>query len=197
MKWYKHDPTAFLEGVIGLTAEERGFYITLIDLLYARDGQEVRDELVCKAMGCVPQVWRRVKGRLTACGKVREVDGTLMANRVEATLKEASFSGVSGVVLKSRSAKINGLTGERQPPRYQNPEYTSYVAAVGESQKRKTKRKNRSARSLATALNGGALTREPDSEPAEPKQVGKKNPEQMSLAEINAVWLGKNQTREE
>ena len=61
MKWYKHDPAAFLEGVIGLTAEERGFYITLIDLLYARDGHNVTDELVCSAMRCNPRTWRAVK----------------------------------------------------------------------------------------------------------------------------------------
>ena len=133
MKWYKHDPSAFLEGVIGLTAEERGFYITLIDLLYARDGHDVRDELVCSAMGCNPRTWRAVKRRLIACGKVREVDGELTANRVERTLNEARTK----VELKPGLAKINGLANQHDSPRIQNPEYTSYVAAVGESKKRK------------------------------------------------------------
>jgi hypothetical protein len=157
MKWYKHDPTAFLEGVFGLTAEERGFYITLIDLLYARDGHDVRDELVCSAMACNPRTWRAVKRRLMACGKVREIDGELTANRVERTLNEARMK----LELKPESSKINGLVSQHDSPRIQSLEYTSYVAAVGESQKRKKKRKDRSARSLASALNGGALTREP------------------------------------
>ena len=66
MKWYKHDPAAFLEGVTGLTAQERGFYITLINLLYARDGHAVRDELVCSAMGCNPR--NVASGKSTAYG---------------------------------------------------------------------------------------------------------------------------------
>ena len=157
MKWYKHDPAAFLEGVFGLTAEERGFYITLIDLLYARDGHDVRDELVCSAMACNPRTWRVVKRRLIACGKVREVDGELTANRVELVLNEARMKGQLG----TRSFEINGLQKEQKSPRIQNPEYTSYVAAVGESQKRKKKTKNRSAGSLATARTEGALARQP------------------------------------
>lgn len=165
MKWYKHDPTAFLEGVIGLTAEERGFYITVIDLLYARDGHDVRDELVCQAMACNPRTWRVIKRRLIACGKVREVDGELTANRVERVLNEARMKGQLG----ARSFEINGLQKEQESPRIQK-EYTSYVAAVDESQKRKKKRKDRSARSLASALNGGALTREPKTS-AKPTEI--------------------------
>src|SRR5262245_282787 len=70
MRWYKHDPAAALEGFIGLSAEERGFYITLIDLCYARAPHGfVTDELVVKAMACDPRVWRRVKAALVAKGK--------------------------------------------------------------------------------------------------------------------------------
>ena len=156
MKWYKHDPAAFLEGVTGLTAQERGFYITLINLLYARDGHAVRDELVCSAMGCNPRTWRAVKARLMACGKVREVDGNLTANRVEWVLNQARMKGQLG----GGSANINGLAEEQNSPRIQK-EYTSYVAAVEESQKRKKGGKNSSARSLASALNGGARASEP------------------------------------
>jgi hypothetical protein len=94
MKWVKWDPAAFLEGVIGLSAEERGFYITLISLQYARaphNHHNVTDELVVKAMGCYPQVWRRVKAKLIACGKVRETDGKLTSNRVDTEVVSAEF----------------------------------------------------------------------------------------------------------
>ena len=157
MKWYKHDPAAFLEGVMGLTAEERGFYITLIDLLYARDGYDVQDELVCSAMGCNPRTWRVVKRRLMACGKVREVDGQLTANRVELVLNEARMKGQLG----AKSFEINGLEKEQKSPRSRKKEYTSFLTAARESEKRKKQRKNRSARSLATARIGGALARSP------------------------------------
>lgn len=51
------------------------------------------------------------------------------------------------------------------------------------------KQQNGSARSLA-ALPAGALTREPDNEPDEGKQVADKKPEERTLAEINDVWRG-------
>ena len=81
----------------------------------------------------------------------------MTANRVEWVLNEARMKGQLGI----RSFEINGLQKRAKIPQIQNPEYTSYVAAVGESHKRKKKKKNRSARSLASALNGGALTRSP------------------------------------
>jgi len=49
----------------------------------------------------------------------------------------------------------------------------------------------KSARSLATAPDGGALTRSPQTEPAEPKRTAEKKPEDMTLAEINAIRYGK------
>jgi hypothetical protein len=61
----------------------------------------------------------------------------------------------------ARSFDINGLQKEQKSPRTRKKEYTSYVAALEESHNQKKKRKNRSARSLASALNGGALTRSP------------------------------------
>src|SRR5258707_11442459 len=91
MKWYPRDPAAALEGMIGFTAEERGYYNTLLDLLYARaPNGTVTDDLVVSAMKERPQVWRRVKRRLMEKGKVREgTDGTLTANRVETTVQTA------------------------------------------------------------------------------------------------------------
>lgn len=107
MKWYARDPSAWLAGVIGLDAEERGFYDTIIDLLYARDGKDVTDALVCQAMGCRPQVWRRVKPRLIAAGKITETAGKLMANRVETTLQTATkLMGMRG--------GFGGQNGENQ-----------------------------------------------------------------------------------
>lgn len=92
MKWCPFDPAAFLEGVIGLDAEERGFYITVIALCYARAPRtDVRDELVIGAMACRPQVWRRVKKSLILKEKVHETDGKLTANRVQTTLQTAAI----------------------------------------------------------------------------------------------------------
>jgi Protein of unknown function (DUF1376). len=90
MKWVKFDPAAFNDGVIGLSFEERGAYITLISLQYARaPAIQVTDELVIRAAACRPQVWRRIKKSLITKGKVRETDGKLTANRVEDEVKTA------------------------------------------------------------------------------------------------------------
>ena len=103
MKWYKRDPAAALEGMIGLTAEERGYYNTLLDLLYAHAPRsDVTDVLVIKAMAERPQVWRRVKAKLIAKGKVRETDGKLTANRVETEVKLARNLMDNMVVLNTR-----------------------------------------------------------------------------------------------
>jgi len=114
MKWYKHDPAAFLEGCIGLNAEERGFYITLLDLLYARaPNGGVIDRLVVDAMACRPQVWRRVKASLIAKGKVRDGPDGLTANRVETTVQTAvklmSNRTRSGRVSALKRGELNGL----------------------------------------------------------------------------------------
>lgn len=101
MKWYKRDPSAALAGMVGLDAEERGFYNTLLDLLYARDG-DVTDELVIKAMACRPQVWRRVKARLIEKGKVRETGAKLTANRVEKELETAAKLITNMTALRQR-----------------------------------------------------------------------------------------------
>jgi uncharacterized protein YdaU (DUF1376 family) len=117
MKWYCHDPAAFLEGCIGLNAEERGFYITLLDLIYARaPNNGVTDELVVKAMACRPQVWRRVKASLIAKGKVWDAEGQLAANRVETTLQTAAKLMAnrtrSGRVSALKRAEIKHLSGQ-------------------------------------------------------------------------------------
>jgi len=114
MKWYPHDPSAALAGMIGLTVEERGAYYTLMDLQYARaPHNDVTDELVVKALAVRPQVWRRLKATLMAKGKVHETDGKLSANRVETELKLASNRIDKKVVSDTTSAKINELDGLR------------------------------------------------------------------------------------
>jgi len=119
VKWYKHDPNAALAGMIGLTVEERGAYYTLIDLLYARaPHNDVTDQLVIKALGCRPQVWRRLKGGLTAKGKVHETDGKLSANRVETEVKLAVNRIDNMRVLRARQLEKQALSSggaERRP----------------------------------------------------------------------------------
>jgi uncharacterized protein YdaU (DUF1376 family) len=168
MKWYKHDPNAALAGMFGLSVEERGAYYTLIDLLYARDGGGVTDELVCGALACHGRTWNALKKRLIGKGKIWvQADGTLMAKRVENALKESrNFSEKQAKLARKRwhSEENQELTkchaGNASTPT-PTIETSSFLTAARESKKRKRKIKNRTARSLASALPSGALTREP------------------------------------
>src|SRR5580765_3396112 len=103
--WYKRDPDAALAGMIGLTMEERGAYNTLIDLLYARNGDVPNDDrYMARAQQCAPQMWRRVRDRLIAKDKIWiKEDGKLGANRVKTTLEEAEkFSESQSLKAKKR-----------------------------------------------------------------------------------------------
>lgn len=114
MKWYKRDPAAALEGMLGLSGEERGYYNTLLDLLYARaPNGDVTDELVVKAMGERPQVWRRVKAALIAKGKVRETAGKLTANRVETEVKLAGYRRGLTTSLEDRNKKKQQVNDDK------------------------------------------------------------------------------------
>ncbi len=128
MKWYKHDPSAALAGMIGLTVEERGAYYTLIDLLYARAPHNtVTDDLVIKALAVRPQTWQRLKASLIHKGKVHELaDGSLMANRVQTTVQTFSSTSRLGAVLRGRRLKKQELTVIRNVHRIQNPEEGSF-----------------------------------------------------------------------
>jgi hypothetical protein len=117
MKYVSFEPAAFLEGVMELSAEERGFYITLIALNYARAKQnglaqwavgDVTDELVRKAIGCRSHTWRRIKASLILKGKVSETEGKLRANRVQYEVTRVGFRAQNGQNQRLTRAGIEG-----------------------------------------------------------------------------------------
>ena len=116
MKWYKHDPSAALAGMFGLTVEERGAYYTLMDLLYARDGDGVTDELVCSALACHGRTWIALKKRLIGKGKIWvQADGTLMAKRVENALKSCETSLKSKRNAREKGGMARKIKGLQMP----------------------------------------------------------------------------------
>lgn len=98
MKWYKHDPDAFIVGTLGMTFQEIGAYIRLINLLYARDGILPNDDIMlARRMRCNFNRWCKIKRQLIARGKIWVVDGMIMAKRVEKTIADVR-----------KQSKING-----------------------------------------------------------------------------------------
>ncbi len=72
-----------LNGMRGLSLEERGAYNTLLDLMYDRQGAWPDDERrTCGELDCDPRVWRRVRASLQAKGKIVVHDGLIYARRV-------------------------------------------------------------------------------------------------------------------
>jgi uncharacterized protein YdaU (DUF1376 family) len=92
MKFYKHDPNAWLAGTAQLTLEQRGAYITIIDLLYSNDDVLIDDDqAIARTMNCQVRRWQRLKSELMAMGKIRvDTAGLLHANRVTETVKTAA-----------------------------------------------------------------------------------------------------------
>ena len=132
MKWYKRDPDAALTGFRGLTHDEKSAYGTIIDLSYSRNGDLPDDDrLLCVHIECRPQWWRRVKALLIAKGKLRVIDGKLVANRVETTLKEAAnFSETQSKRAKNgwvSRKNNNGANGHSMPPDNANTTTTTYT----------------------------------------------------------------------
>jgi uncharacterized protein YdaU (DUF1376 family) len=92
MKFYKHDPNAWLAGTVQLSLEQRGAYITIIDLLYCNDDVLIDDDqAIARTMNCQVRRWQRLKAELMAMGKIRvDTAGLLHANRVTETVKTAA-----------------------------------------------------------------------------------------------------------
>lgn len=90
LTWHKHYHVNFLEGTAELTLQERGAYITILDLIYARDGNVPDDDgFVSKVLGCHWRTWRAIKAKLITLGKIVIEFGKLVNARAKAELKKA------------------------------------------------------------------------------------------------------------
>lgn len=109
LKWYKRDPNAALLGMAVLTLEERGAYNTILDLLYARDGDlpDVEHELA-RLLHCNVRVWRRIRRRLMDLGKLYVQAGQLRNGRADEEINYAL-----GRIAKTRLAGLKGAETRR------------------------------------------------------------------------------------
>lgn len=84
LKWYKRDPRAALAGMMELSLEERGAYNTILDLIYAHDGELLDDaKLIAAWLGADVRVWKRIRERLLGCGKLYIHAGHLRNQRAD------------------------------------------------------------------------------------------------------------------
>jgi uncharacterized protein YdaU (DUF1376 family) len=118
MKFYKRDPDKALAGMAELTLQQRGGYNSLIDLLYARDGDVPDDDArVARMIYCHRSEWKAVKRHLMATGKVWVEDGKLHAKRVQTTIKEATnFGQTQRKRVSNRWQKAENQNENNDPP---------------------------------------------------------------------------------
>src|SRR5580765_1912252 len=161
MHWYQRDPHAAIEGMLGLSMEERGAYNTLIDMLYARDGDVLNDDrMMAHAQQCSIRLWRSVRDRLIAKGKIRiTADNKLITNGVENRLKTArKFSENQSNRAKNRWKSTNDPMRPRNAITSRKKESlltSSFLGAAREA----PPVDNSPPGSLAAALPTGALAR--------------------------------------
>jgi uncharacterized protein YdaU (DUF1376 family) len=115
LHWYKRDPVAALEGMSNLSLEERGAYDTVLDLIYARDGQvDDDDRFIAGWCRCDVRVWKRIRATLIRLGKLYAIDGTLRNSRADVEVDRglhmvasASDAGTASARKRSVAASNN------------------------------------------------------------------------------------------
>lgn len=79
----------FRDGVRGLKAEEVGVYILVLTLIYDNDGAIDDDEAdIAHKIGFDVRVWRRVRSRLIACGKLKLKDQRLSNKKADGVIAD-------------------------------------------------------------------------------------------------------------
>jgi uncharacterized protein YdaU (DUF1376 family) len=87
--WFRFFPSDWMAGVSGLSAGERGVYISLIALMYDQNGPVPRDDARLARQCGLPKVgFIRAVAALIAVGKLIEKDGLLFNERAKNELSE-------------------------------------------------------------------------------------------------------------
>lgn len=106
MDWHPRYHGAALEGMRGLSLEERGAYTTLLDLMYSRAaGVPDDDRFVAGWLGCSTRLWRSIRGRLISAGKLRIEDGLIVNDR--------AIEELHSQLVRSRKKAESGAKGGR------------------------------------------------------------------------------------
>jgi uncharacterized protein YdaU (DUF1376 family) len=89
LDWYKRDPRAFLDGVQGMGPELIGCYAVLLDLIYARGGDTLRDDRhLAGVLGCSVRMARTLTDQLIKAKKITQTGDTITNKRAEKDAKQ-------------------------------------------------------------------------------------------------------------
>lgn len=101
--FYRRDPMAALNGMMGMTLEERGLYNTVLDLLYTT-WRPVEDNraFIAGWCGCAVQKLNPILDRLIARGKLMRVE-------------DAGIAFITNARFEAERASVKGEAGARKP----------------------------------------------------------------------------------
>jgi len=100
--WFKFFPSDWMSGVSGLSAAERGVYVTLLAMMYDHGAPIKRDDgRLARACGLPKFGFSRAVEALIGEGKIKFEDGFLFNERAKTQLTERDFRSVKA----SESAK--------------------------------------------------------------------------------------------
>lgn len=89
LPYYKRYPRDFIDGVVGMSFEERGAYSMILDLIYMRGGQLPCDaRYIAGHLGCSVRKWTSLLDALVMHGKLRVVDGIISNFRANYEVEE-------------------------------------------------------------------------------------------------------------
>lgn len=87
--WVEFYASDWLAGTAGLEVDEIGVYVTLVALMYERDGAVKRDSRrLSRLCGCTPKRFEKALAGLIDQGKIFEVDGELFNKRAQKEIKK-------------------------------------------------------------------------------------------------------------
>lgn len=110
LAWFKCDPVAFNDGMMGLTAAERGAYVTILNCIYAQGGPcPDRGAFFGTVLMITNAEWRKIRARLLAARKLQLVtlEGVQCLTNTRAEREIAAYE--STVVKRVRAGRRGGL----------------------------------------------------------------------------------------
>jgi Restriction endonuclease/Protein of unknown function (DUF1376) len=90
LQHYRREMRAALDGMRGLSFEERGALDAVLDLIYLHGGAVADDEdYIITCLDCDIRPWRRLRDRLIELGRIYAVEGTLRNARADRECAQA------------------------------------------------------------------------------------------------------------
>ena len=165
LDWYKRDPRAFLDGVQGMGPELIGCYAVLLDMIYARGGDTLRDDRhLAGVLGCSVRMARTLTDQLIKAKKITQTGDTITNKRAEKDAKQRrneretlANHGRTGGERSGESRKNNNLA-EAIREEKSREEYPPYIPPLEESHENGRTVRSGNAADTATPGQPGSIS---------------------------------------